>query len=204
MNEKETVAKAIAQTGALQFGLFKDGRGKPIPYYLDLTKLWSEPAWLRLSCDMMEDTVRKDANLIFDRIGGADFTGLPLATVMAQRFNMPLIALRRKDHIGKQEPPVIGSLFPGERILIVDDVIATGSKAMEIARQLTTEGGLLSAYLVLLDKEQGGFNLLKSENMKLLRILSISEVADILFKMGWLDDQQFSALSSSVRESSKS
>ncbi len=203
MNEKEAVAKAIAQTGALQFGLFKDGRGKPIPYYLDLTKLWSEPTWLRLACDMMQDVIRRDANLIFDRIGGADFTGLPLATGMAQRLNMPLIVLRRKDHIGKQELPVIGNLFPGERILVVDDVIATGSKAMEIAHQVRTEGGLLSAYLVLLDKEQGGSNLLKSENMKLITILSISEVADILFRMGWLDDQQFSALSSSVSRSSK-
>ena len=194
MNRKEAIAKAIAQTEALQFGFFKDDKGKPVPYYVDLTKLWSEPPWLKLAADLMESVITEERELQFNRIGGADSTGISLATLISQRFSKPLVVLRRKTHLGTGEMPFLGNLFPGERILVIDDVIATGAKALDLTNLIITEGGLVSAYAVLLDNQEGGSSALAKKSIKLISALKLSEVASILLRMGSLEEQNFSAL----------
>jgi orotate phosphoribosyltransferase len=74
---------------------------------------------------------------------------------------------------------------------------------LEISDLVNAEGGLVSAYVVLLDKQQGGSTILAKKQLRLLTALKLSEVADILFRMGWLDNQVFSALSTDLSRYTK-
>jgi len=198
MDRTSALAKAVAQTGALQLGFFTNNMGQPAPLYLDLSRLWQDPTMLTAVTGQLCAVIRGEMADNYDRIGGSDHSGLPLAALSAGHLGRPLIALRRT--LGQdRRTPILGTMFPGDRILLIDDVIATGRKAMEMARIVKSEGGVPYGYCVLLDKQEGGSELLRRNNIKFACVATLIELARELHRFGWIDDAVFESLSDYVK-----
>jgi orotate phosphoribosyltransferase len=55
-----------------------------------------------------------------------------------------------------RERKIEGILMPGNRVLLVDDLITTGLSLKKAATAIRAEGGVVTDALVLLDREEGG------------------------------------------------
>lgn len=197
MDRAKVLAKAIAQTEALQLGYFTNDMGEPAPLNFDLNRLWQDPTMLAATTKELCTIIKQEFGEGYNRIGGSDHSGLPIATLASQFLNKPLVVLRKTPAEDKYGP-VLGTMFPGDRILVIDDVIATGKKALEMAKVVKNEGGVLHGYCVFLDKQEGGSTLLKERNIHFACVATLMEVADELHRFGWIEDSTFSSISDYV------
>jgi len=194
MDRVRGLAKGIAQTEALQLGFFTNSLGQPAPLHFDLNRLWQDPTMLAAATRELCAVIKEELGEDYDRLGASDHSGLPIATLASQFLDKPLVVLRRtptEDNYG----PILGTMFPGDKILVVDDVIATGKKALQMAKVVKDEGGVFYGYCVFLDKQEGGSELLRKENMRFACVATLIEVADELHRLGWLEDSTFSSIS---------
>jgi adenine phosphoribosyltransferase len=115
--------------------------------------------------------VAEFANLSIDRVVGVESRGFLFASAVAYRMGAGLVPVRKA---GKLPWAVVreeydleygtdkleihrDAIHPGERILIIDDVLATGGTAAATARLVETLGGVIAGlgFVIELD-ELGG------------------------------------------------
>lgn len=184
--------RAIVKTGALKFGMFTLSGGKLSPYYLDLRILPSFPDAFRTSIELLVEQARKIEGV--DKIGGIPTGGLPWASVLAFSLSKPLVYTRRDVRTHGRERKVEGVLAPGDKVLLIDDVITTGKNTVTALQSLRGEGGVVEDALVLLDREEGGRSHLETSGVRLHSIARISQVAQKLLDLDAISKAQFDEL----------
>lgn len=71
---------------------------------------------------------------------------------------------------------VEGSLVPGSRCLVVEDVVTSGSSVLETSQVLQREGMKVDLAVVLVDREQGGKENLREKGITLRRSAGLSQL----------------------------
>ncbi|HUE95924.1 MAG TPA: orotate phosphoribosyltransferase [Longimicrobiaceae bacterium] len=69
-----------------------------------------------------------------------------------------------------------GCFEPGQRVVVIEDVITTGGSAIEACSAVETEGGEVLAVLAVLDRESGGRERIEAEGYRLLSLFRIAEL----------------------------
>jgi len=195
---EDDFSKMLLRTGALQFGMFTLSGGRLSPYYLDLRVIPSFPDSFRTCTDLLAKTARAVEGI--DKIGGIPTGGLPWAAVLAYSLAKPLVYTRKDVKLHGRERNVEGILTPGERVLLVDDVITTGKNILAAIQTIRNEGGVVENALVLLDREEGGGEHLQKEGVKLHSVTKISSVARKLLDMDAITRTQFEQLTGEKTE----
>jgi orotate phosphoribosyltransferase len=113
------------------------------------------------------------------------------AAVLAFNLQKPFLYVRKdlKEH-GRGRR-VEGLLLPGERVLVLDDVITTGTNIVDAVEAIRAEGGLVEDAVVLLDRLQGGKTNLKRIGVELHVFTTIRRIADGLVARGTIDEGQY-------------
>ncbi len=195
------VCDVLTRLGALRFGVFRLTSGKMSPYYIDLRLLPSEPKAFSKVCGIYLDLVRQDVGLKnFDRIVGIPTAGIPFASVIAYQAGKPFLYIRREAKLHGRERLIEGVLNPGDRVLIVDDLITTGKSMLDAALKLRAEGAIVEDAVVLIDRNEGGEAALSKEGIKLHRLLDITETAKILHTRGVVDKESYEAIIKQIKK----
>lgn len=131
----------------------------------DLTPVLADPAALNIVIAEMATASRK---LGADLVGGLDARGFLLGSAVAYELGTGILAIRKK---GKLPPPVItqeytteyssaaleipadGMDISGKRIVLVDDVLATGGTLVAAHDLIERAGGTVAGYVVVLEVE---------------------------------------------------
>jgi len=184
--------RVLVKTGALKFGLFTLSGGKLSPYYLDLRILPSFPDAFQKSVELLVENAKKIVGV--DKIAGIPTGGLPWASVLAFSLSKPLVYTRKDVKTHGRERKVEGVLSPGDRVLLIDDVITTGKNTTTALQSLRGEGGVVEHALVLLDREEGGKSHLEVSGVELHSVVRISEVAQKLLDMDAITKTQYGEL----------
>jgi adenine phosphoribosyltransferase len=120
--------------------------------FRDITTLLQDPEAFKWSCDKFYDRY-KDRGV--DKIVGIDARGFLFGAVLAYKLDVGFTPVRKK---GKLPPPVISQAYsleygsnvveiseqgvlPGEKVVIVDDLIATGGTAAAAVNLVEKLGG---------------------------------------------------------------
>lgn len=179
LNPKEQLILDLHTINAVKFGEFKLKSGIFSPYYLDLRVLVSYPHILGLVADVFWDKLRV---LNFDTIVGVPYTGIPIATAISlkQNHNMIFVRKERKEHGTKKL--IEGDFHKNQVALIVDDVITNGESKIETIKILEDEGLEVKDIVVLIDRQQGGPELLKKAGYNCHVIYTVDEIFSILLK----------------------
>jgi len=177
----------------LQFGMFTLSGGRISPYYLDLRVIPSFPDAFRTCSELLAKSAKSIEGI--DKIGGIPTGGLPWASVLAYTLSKPLVYTRKDSKLHGREKTVEGILTPGERVLLIDDVITTGKNILTALQSIRGEGGVVENALVLLDRQEGGEQHLMKEGVKLHSVTKISTVAQRLFDMDAITKEQLDELS---------
>lgn len=195
------LCKILDRIGALQFGAFKLTSGKMSPYYIDLRIVPSFPDAFHKICDFYVKFVKKDiGEKNFDRIVGIPVAGIPFATLIAHDIGKPFLYTRKGIRLHGRQRRIEGVLAPGNRILLVDDLITTGLSLEQAAKAITAEGGIVNDAAVLIDRQEGGIARLEKRGIKLHALLNISGIADTLTELGTIDDEQKKTILKQIRK----
>ena len=138
------------------------GFPKPGIIFRDITTLINDADGLHQAIDDMCDKVK---NLDFDVIAGAEARGFIFGAAMAYKMHKPLVLIRKK---GKLPTKVIAQEYdleygtsrlemhldsykPGTKVLIVDDLLATGGTTKAITQLVEKTGGIVAGISVLIE-----------------------------------------------------
>ena len=172
------LCRILLKTRALKFGMFRLTSGKLSPYYIDLRSIPSYPESFRKVMDFYEILVKEKVGLDnFDRISCVPTSGLLFASVLAYRLSKPVLYARKEKRTHGRERRIEGVIAPGDRIVIVDDLITTGKSLIDAAEALRAEGGVVTEAMVLIDRQEGGKENLQKIGVNLNSFMKISDIA---------------------------
>ena len=131
----------------------------------DLTPVLADPDALHI---VIEEMARVSEELGADLIGGLDARGFLLGSAVAYETGLGILAIRKK---GKLPPPVVtqeytteystaaleipanGIDIKGKKVVLVDDVLATGGTLVAARDLIESVGGEVAGYVVVLEVE---------------------------------------------------
>jgi len=194
----------LIKNNAIKFGDYILASGKKSPYYIDLRQTISSPNtmdWIANSLTrIVLNEIGKDK---IDKILGVPTAGVPFATVVSQKLGIPLIYYRqaRKEHGVRKK--IEGILDRNDRVLVIDDLITTGESVIETAEVIRDQGGVVNELAVLLDREQGGQQRLRSSRIEPHILFKISGAMEWLHKVGLIEDKMYDLLVKYIEEESQ-
>jgi orotate phosphoribosyltransferase len=193
--------KILNKIGALQFGAFKLTSGKISPYYIDLRIVPSFPDSFQKICNFQANFIKQEIGVkSFDRIAGIPIAGIPFASLIAYNLKKPFLYIRKGVRLHGRQRRVEGILTPGDRVLLIDDLITTGLSLRRAAKAVEAEGGVTTDAVVLLDREEGGKENLDKNGIKLHTLLKISEIANSLYEIGAIDNIQLKTILKQIKK----
>ncbi len=182
--EHATLIRRLFEIGTMRFGEFTLKSGITSPFYIDLRVVICFPDVLRRIGVLMAAEVSRCAG---DRIAGIPYAGLPLAVAASLEGNLPLIYPRKEEkHYGTKRR-IEGIYKPGDRVVLIDDIITDGGSKFEAIEVLEEAGLVVQDLVILIDREQGGRELLAARGYTLRPILTISQCFDEWETSGLVD-----------------
>ena len=151
---------------------------KPGILFRDITTLLADGEAFHAAIDQMADTV---SDLDFDLIIGSEARGFIFGTPLAYKLRKPFALVRKKGKLPRQTVSADyaleygtatlemhrDSIRPGQKVLIVDDLMATGGTIQAMARLTETLGGSVAGVLVLMElKDLGCREILKDYRLE--------------------------------------
>lgn len=147
------VEDILRQTGALLEGHFLLTSGRHSPAYLEKFKVLQYPEFTQRLCSAIADHFRPfDVQVVVGPTLGGVFIAYEVARSLGARA---LYAERPED---AEEGRIIRrslSIEPGERVLVVDDVLTTGGSIREVIAEVQRWRSELVGVGVLVDRSEG-------------------------------------------------
>ena len=187
MESKKEFFLECYKLGIIKFGRFTLKSGIESPFYVDLRPLASDPKILKNLANYLLEMLPLDN---FDLICGVPYAALPMATAMSLESYIPLIIKRKEAKSYGTKKLIEGIYEKGQNCLLVEDVITSGKSLIETIAEVENEDLKVADIVVVLDREQGGKQLLESKGFKVHTLFNITEVCEILQEEGQLSDEE--------------
>ncbi len=191
----ESIATALVKTDAIQFGAFTMPNGKQSSYYVNLHGLPSFPGAYRVVTDALLSFVRDKVGLKnFDAVAGIPVSGLTFSSPLALAIARPMIYVRTGTGLDRTQRMVEGSLKPGWKILLVDDLVTSGATLSSSVAAIRQEGGEVRDAVALIDRMEGARERLLKEGVRLHSITDILELSDFLFSKNLISAENLKSI----------
>lgn len=184
MNElQKMIAKDLLSIRAVFFRPnepFIWASGIKSPVYCDNRLTLSYPDVRRHIENGLADVIRKhfpDAEVLM----GTSTAGIAHAAITAHILNLPMGYVRSgaKDHGRKNQ--IEGKILPGQKVVVIEDLISTGGSAIEVVEILRNEGaevlGIASIFTYGMKKGLERFSNANVRNISLTDFDVIAEIA---------------------------
>jgi len=182
------LALDLFDIGCVRFGDFTLASGKRSPIYVDLRLLASYPGILSAVARAYAHLLR---DISYQRIAAIPYAALPIGTAVALELGMPLVYPRKEAKSYGTGRAIEGKFVPGERVVVLDDLITTGGSKIKAIAPLKEAGLQVQDVVVLIDREQGGREMLATHGYRLHAVFTLRAMMDTLRAAGRITDQQY-------------
>ena len=143
--------------------------------FRDITTLIKSPEAFKYTNDKILELSKK---IEFDKVSAIESRGFVFASTISYALNKPFILLRKKNKLPAETHSVDfkleygeatievhkDSIEKGEKILVIDDLIATGGTAEAAAKLIEISGGTVAGFIFVINLfDLPGNNLLKKK-----------------------------------------
>ena len=178
------IALELFDLGAFKVGDFLLKSGLRSPFYIDLRLTISNPRLLVFIAEALHTAAK---GISYDLLCGVPYTALPFATAISIAHNLPMVLKRREKKAHGTGKMVEGIFRKGQRCLIVEDVVTSGTSILETSAELAQEGLIVQDAVVVLDREQGGRKILAEKGIQLHSVCTISSIVNTLMEKKKID-----------------
>ena len=152
--------------------------------FRDITTLIKDKNAFKECIDSMAKILNK---LDFDKIAAIESRGFIFASPLSYNLSKPNVLMRKKNKLPAEKYSVDfeleygtatlemhkDSINKGEKILVVDDLIATGGTAKAAAQLIEIAGGTVSGFIFVINLfDLGGCDLLIKQNYKVENLIN--------------------------------
>ena len=184
---KELFILKLHDIGSVKFGEFTLKSGHKSPFYFDLRDMISYPELLAAVADLLVNDIE---NLDFDYISGVPYTALPIATLVSDILNKPLIYIRKEEKAYGTKNTVIGKFEKGSKVLIIDDLITTGESLLETAEKFENEGLEVLDFSVIIDRSNNIEAYINKLGYNLQSLIKLDKILDVLKENNRISNDQ--------------
>lgn len=194
----------LVNTSAIQFGKFTLSSGKLSSYYIDLRIVPSYPNAFDLAVKAYIHIIKNRVGLSnFDAICGVPTSGLTFASAVAYDIGKPLIYVREHKKGYGTSKKIEGVLKPGYRILVLDDLITTGTALVKTIDTIRNESGVVNDAIVLIDRLEGGEDNLSNKKVRLNSVTNIEELTKTLHEMDIIASDKKKKIEAQIKKKNK-
>jgi orotate phosphoribosyltransferase len=161
--------------------VFKLVSGRMSNYYFNCKAVTLHPEGMYLIGNLIFELI-KDIDI--KGIGGLTLGADPIAYAVAYtslQKGIPIEAfvVRKTPKSHGTMLWIEGNIKPGDRVVIVDDVITTGKSTIEAINRAREEGLEIVKVIVLIDRQEGGREAVETSGYKLDSIITKDEVMEL-------------------------
>ncbi len=151
--------------------------------FRDITTLIKNKDAYRYCIDQMSKILSK---VNYDKIAGIESRGFIFASPLSYNLSKPYILLRKKNKLPAERYSVDfeleygkatleihkDSIKPKEKVLIIDDLVATGGTAEAGAKLVEKSGGIVSGFIFVMNLfDLGGKKLMENKGYKTFSLI---------------------------------
>lgn len=196
-NVKRTIAKDLLKIQAVFFRPeepFTWASGIKSPVYCDNRLTLSDPAVRTDVETAIAETVRREYPEA-EALMGTSTAGIAHAAIAAHLLGLPMGYVRSgaKDHGRKNQ--IEGKLTPGEKVVVVEDLISTGGSVLEVVDVLKEAGaevlGIVSIFTYGMKK---GLERLAAANVRNVSLCDFDEIARVAAEENYIKPEDVKRL----------
>ena len=148
------LGELLESSGAILRGHFLLTSGRHSDVYFEKFRVLEQPTVLSALC---AEIARHFADSGVEAVAGPTTGGIIIAFEVARQMGLPAVYVETEN--GAKTLRRGKTLPPGQRVLIVDDVLTTGTSLVESRAAIETAGGAVVGFGVLIDRSQPGLDL---------------------------------------------
>ncbi|ADB61656.1 orotate phosphoribosyltransferase [Haloterrigena turkmenica DSM 5511] len=172
MPNEELIA-ALRDAEAVKFGEFKLSHGGTSEYYVDKYLFETDPDCLEAIAEAFAE--RLDAD---DKLGGVALGGVPLAAATSVAAGVPYVIARKQRKEYGTGNLIEGRLEDGEEVVVVEDIVTTGTSLVEAVEALREAGATVERALVVVDREEGGRENVEDAGVEMEALVTASDLLE--------------------------
>lgn len=188
MSKKQLILDLFAKD-MIKFGEFTLKSGKKSYIYADIRTSISYPTIFRQICNEYSKIMH---NIHYDMICGVPYSALAIASAIAYENSIPMLLKRKEVKEYGTKKILEGAYRPGQNCMLIEDVITTGASLIETTNVLEEHGLKVTDVCTLIDRNQGGREMMAQHGYKLHSIMNLTDIIEVLFAENKIstDDRQ--------------
>ena len=189
----------LYKNNIIRFGNFTLASGKNSSYYVDLRLIPSYPHQFRKMIKNLQNLIVEKTGLDdFDCLASVPTGGLVVTSALAIEIVKPLIYVRSKPKEHGTTKSIEGKISAGMKVMMVDDVMTTGTSVLNGINQLKEAELLVSDLYVIINRLEGGDKALSDIGVQTHQLTDILEITDILFQEKLIGKEIFEKIKNQV------
>jgi orotate phosphoribosyltransferase len=174
--DKESLIELIRQQG-LEFGDFTLASGKKASYYLDCRKVTLDARGARLIAEgILELLGEAMPNAVGGMAIGADpITAAVITLAGLREIDLKGFIVRKEAKQHGKGRAVEGPVTPGDRVVIVEDVVTTGGSSLRAIDQVEQFGLRVERVIAIIDRLEGGAEAFQQRGIPLTTLLTVRD-----------------------------
>ena len=185
---KDFLLDQLVKANIVQYGDFTLKSGEKSNIYIDCRKLFEKPDILNIVAERICLEI-SNSSLQYDWIAGVPMGCIPLATIVSNKTNIPLLFIRNSEKAHGTKRRIEGHTKPGQCVLLLEDVITTGNSILEIKNMLEDSNGpnlVVNKMMCIIDRscstdiDLNNFNNITKPSQDIISYHSLFSITDIL------------------------
>ena len=183
MTTHDRLLSILAERSARR-GQFTLASGRQSTLYIDARLTTMSPDGLALIGPLALAAL-SDAGWTIDAVGGLTLGADPVSYAIAyasatSRAPLRAFTVRKEAKAHGTGRLIEGPFREGDRVAVIEDVITTGGSALRAAEAIRAAGGSVSGVLALVDREEGGREVLENAGLPVISLARASEIVERL------------------------